>query len=281
MNISGSCGESTQKTQTQFIHQKDQKQVDNFKIVVLFLCSEILFLFLPYCFWSSIDKQQAIRKIGLEVAKMDNTEVKITHLSNFVIKYLNGHGSYVKMFLFTELLNLVFSLMPFSFLFFYWEIRPTDIANFFLSGKCGQIAELFPLQTGCTFEQNSIVPGLGNDFYETACFLRMNEVYGYIVTGLYVWLSILLVLGMANFGIRIMQYTVKPFRAFCLKQSAGHFSLNVNNELLVQVLTFSDFFVLDNMSRHVESDVFSALCTSLLEELSPSVPEIEKSTSFL
>ena len=119
LNISGSCGGFAETAKTEFVHQKDISIVNSFKIVFFYLFAEILVLNLPFCLWSRIDNQQAIQKIGLEVAKFDSVKVKSDHLCNFVIKYLNCHESYVKIFLLTELLNLAFSFGSFSFLFFY------------------------------------------------------------------------------------------------------------------------------------------------------------------
>ena len=272
LKISASTGGNAGKTEVTFTHHKDQIYVQGFKTVIFYLCAEISLLCLPFCFWSSIDKQQALRKIGMEVSKMDNSRVKSTHVLNFFIKSLNSHGLYVKMFLATELLNLVFSFISFSFLCFYWEIKIRDALNFFLKDNFGQISDLFPLQTGCTYEQRSINPHLGNDWFETACFHNINEVYRYLIAGLYIWLFFLMVLGAFNFTYRIMQVCFKQFRAICLKQSAGHISLNVNIHLLVQVLSFYDYFVIENLSRHVENEVFIDFCNSLLEELSPEVP---------
>ena len=272
LKISSSSGGSLDKTEVTFNHKKEDIYIEGFKTVIFYLCAEILALFLPFCIWSQFDKQQAIRKIGLEVARLDSISLKSAHICNFVTKYLHSHGSYVKMFLVTELLNIVFSFMSFCFLFFYWDITPIDALDFFLQEGCGKMCERFPLQTGCTYEQNSIVPELGNDSFETACFLNVNEVNSYIIALLYIWLFFLMVVGVLNFFYRIMQVCLTRFRVFCLKQSAGHFSLNVNIFMLVEVLSFSDYFIILNLSRHVESEVFNNFCNSLFEELNPSVP---------
>ena len=272
MRISASTGGDAGKTELTFTHEKDQDYVQGFKTVIFYLGAEISLLCLPFCFWSGIDKQQVLQKIGIEVSKMDTSRVKSTHVLNFFIKSLNSHGSYIKMFLAIELLNLVFSFISFSFLCFYWEIKITDALDFFLKDDFGQISDLFPLQTGCTYEQRSIVPHLGNDWFETACFHNINEVYRYLIAGLYIWLFFLMVLGAFNFTYRIMQVCSTQFRAICLKQSAGHISLNANIHSLVQVLSFYDYFVIENLSRHLENEIFIDFCNSLLEELSPELP---------
>ena len=272
LNISGSCGGFAETPETEFVHLKDISIVNSFKIVLFYLFAEILVLNLPFCLWSRIDNQQAIQKIGLQVAKFDSAKVKSDHLCNFVIKYLNCHDSYVKIFLLTEFLNLAFSVGSFSFLFFYWKITPQDVFIFVFQSKCGKIYELFPSHVGCTYEQNSIVPELGNDFFETACFLNMNEVYSYIISGLYVWLLILIFWGVLNLIFRFMQICFRPMRAICLKKSAGFLSSNVNTNLLIEVLSFSDYFIIENLLRHVERDVFYDFCNSLLTELCSTVP---------
>ena len=274
LNISGACG--GQERETKFVHQKELKYLDTHRIVIFYLFVEVVALFIPFLLWYGMDKQQALRRIGVDVTKMDTMSAKSAHICNFVIKYLNNQSSYVRMFLFFEVLNLVISVMCFGFLYFYWEITPIDVLHFILIGKCGRISSfVFPLQTGCTYEQNSIVPGLGPDYLETACFLNINEVYCYIISGLYAWLLILLVSGVVNVFIRLMQLMCRKFRAICLKQSAGPFSLNANIHSLVEILSFSDFFIFENLSKHVESELFNDFCQDILKDLCPSTPEIE------
>ena len=273
--ITGSCG--GEEAGTKFIHKKEERLIDGFKIILLCLCIEILVLSLPFIFWSHMDKQQNLRKLGLEIKKIESLGGKSAHLCNFVLKYLNCQRSYVKMFLFFEFLNLVFSIISFVFVCVHWKITPNDIFVFFFKEECGRISDLFPLQTGCTYEQNSIIPGM-NDSLETACFLNMNEVYQYVIACLYVWLSILLVFGVVNFIFRLLQIFVRQFRVISLKHSAGSFTINAKINLIVRNLSFSDYFIIENLTQHVDHEVFSDFCNAILEELCPSVPEIDNLT---
>ena len=161
--------------------------------------------------------------------------------------------------------------------FFVVVCVSVDIFVFFFKEECGRISDLFPLQTGCTYEQNSIIPGM-NDSLETACFLYMNEVFQYVIACLYVWLSILLVFGVVNFIFRLLQIFVRQFRVISLKHSAGSFTINAKINLIVRNLSFSDYFIIENLTQHVDHEVFSDFCNAILEELCPSVPEIDNLT---
>lgn len=248
---------------------KNLKNVNSFKIIFIFIIGEILFLTLPFVVWSSIDKGQQIRKVGEAIAKIDGKKDKLNYIYNFFLQQHNCNGLYVKTFLVLEQLNLFCSSLCFVFISLNWEIMPKDVYHFFLQ-KCGKIFEIFPMMTGCTYELNGIIPG-STDFLETACFININEVYRVIVTGLYVWLLILMALGIGNIFKRILQLCFRPVRSLSLNNS----TFNVNTTLLVRVLSFSDYFIIENLSRHIENELFSNFCNAILEELCPTVPVIQ------
>ena len=201
----------------------------------------------------------------------------IIHLiRNYFVNSLHQQKSYVFKFHAIEMINILNMVGQITLLHYFFSL---DIFTTFEEFSA-VMAEAFPCEIICRLYEESAgeddvkkdkdksqVAGFEKDL--THCIYPKNSVAKGVFMMLYVWMLLLVLLGLLTLGMRLMLCCSVWLRVKKLQRICGSWVPKEDIKLLVKKLSYSDFVVLENIVYHLPSIYVMEFIYDLRMELSP------------
>jgi len=250
--------------------------------VVFVLAFQGVLCYLPHFLWKSWEGGRlAMLLQGLDQQSLDGssevTKDRRSVIVNYVVRNLRTHNLYVYKFIFCEFLNLVniigqMCLMDsfFGGQFSTYGSEVISITGQEMEDRIDPMAKVFPKMSKCTFHKYGPSGTIQN--HDGLCILPINIINEKIYVFIWFWFLSLIVWTGIFFCFRAVTIFSRYSRylVFCGRAKSSN---RGDIAMVMERLWFGDWFILMQLCKNMDPNIFHDLVSDLRDRLDPKRAE--------
>ncbi|XP_018574110.1 innexin inx2-like [Anoplophora glabripennis] len=239
--------------------------------VCIAFCIQAVIFYLPRYLWKMWEGgrlQFLVKDLTGPVVTPDWNSAKKETLVKYVLNGKQVHNIYTVRYSFCEFLNFINVVAQIYFMDWFitghFSVYGIAYATYKMYRLTNPMNEVFPKITKCTYFK--IGPSGTEVNRDALCILPLNVLNEKFFLVLWYWLFILLVLSFLSLVYRALFLFVPMFRVYLLRAQTRSLDKK-KSEIVVNHITYGDFFVLYKIGKNVNPMLYRDLVGAIYDQI--------------